>query len=153
MSISACAIPDGLGSEIQLVFEMVDIVDHIVRRGKNEPVWRAALIRHENVRAPERFSVTPPAFRTCCPHLTSLIDRFSFAKDGMSPPQPQLDAGANPTSWIAANRNGDLAEGATTSATTPSNAGSSEQQSPPAKRRREERERTRVSRACDRCKK
>jgi hypothetical protein len=71
----------------------------------------------------------------------------------MSPPNVPSDVGQSPTSWVAMNRNHDLAEGAATSATTPSNAGSSDQRSPPAKRRREERERTRVSRACDRCKK
>ncbi|KAH6643665.1 fungal-specific transcription factor domain-containing protein [Boeremia exigua] len=73
--------------------------------------------------------------------------------DDMSPPQAPSDTGASPHSWIPANRNSDVVDGALTSATTPSNAGSSEQRSPPAKRRREDRERTRVSRACDRCKK
>jgi hypothetical protein len=72
---------------------------------------------------------------------------------GMSPPDAHSDAGQSPSSWVALNRNHDLAEVTATSATTPSNAESSDQRSPPAKRRREDRERTRVSRACDRCKK
>lgn len=73
--------------------------------------------------------------------------------NGMSPPQVLPDAGVSPQSWIPTNRNSDFTDGVATSATTPSNTGSSEQRTPPAKRRRDERERTRVSRACDRCKK
>lgn len=38
-------------------------------------------------------------------------------------------------------------------AESPPDASSTELKSPPAKRRREEKERSRVSRACDRCKK
>ena len=86
-------------------------------------------------------------------HHPSLIAQCSFAMNGMSPPQVPPDAGVSPQSWIPANRNSDFTDGIATSATTPSNTGSSEQRTPPAKRRRDERERTRVSRACDRCKK
>jgi hypothetical protein len=86
-------------------------------------------------------------------HHPSLIVQCSFAMNGMSPPQVPPDAGISPQSWVPTNRNSDFTDGVATSATTPSNTGSSEQRTPPAKRRRDERERSRVSRACDRCKK
>jgi hypothetical protein len=52
------------------------------------------------------------------------------------------------TGWTAAN--GVSPQTDSGAAMSPSDAGPNE---PPAKRRREEKERTRVSRACDRCKK
>lgn len=52
--------------------------------------------------------------------------------------------------WTPANANGGPASSGPTGA-TPSDQ-PSDQQGTPAKRRREDRERTRVSRACDRCK-
>ncbi|KAH3920313.1 hypothetical protein HBI56_068330 [Parastagonospora nodorum] len=66
--------------------------------------------------------------------------------EGNSTLHERSDSNANiPSGWTPAN--GIAESGA---ATSPPDTGSSE---PPAKRRREERERTRVSRACDRCKK
>ncbi|KAF2850382.1 hypothetical protein T440DRAFT_111802 [Plenodomus tracheiphilus IPT5] len=61
---------------------------------------------------------------------------------------PKSVEGKAPTEWTPAN--GGPAASGPTSATPPDRPGN--QQSPPAKRRKEERERTRVSRACDRCK-
>jgi hypothetical protein len=52
------------------------------------------------------------------------------------------------TGWTPANAISPHTESG--AVTSPLDAGSSE---PPAKKRREEKERTRVSRACDRCKK
>lgn len=54
------------------------------------------------------------------------------------------------TEWTPTNGSSASGVGGTANATPPDE--SRDHTSPPAKRRREDRERTRVSRACDRCK-
>jgi hypothetical protein len=71
--------------------------------------------------------------------------------NSLSPPTVS-SVEASPTAWVPANRIEDQADDVT-SGITPSNASSNEQKSPPAKRRKQDKERSRVSRACDRCKK
>jgi hypothetical protein len=65
----------------------------------------------------------------------------------VSQESPEVDPSPS-TGWTPANGISPHTESG--AGTSPADVGSSE---PPAKRKREEKERTRVSRACDRCKK